>query len=95
MSTPDPHPTLPFASPAVLVRAYRRSGDVRLRDRLVFTLAPLVRHAGAADDAAAGAGLEALVDAVEAFEPERDGPIEQFAWARVREALGASMVPAR
>lgn len=92
MSSLDPHPTLPLASPAVLARAYRRSGDVRLRDRLVFTLAPLVRHAGAADDAAAAKGLEALVDAVEVFSPDGDVSIEQFAWTRVRDALTA--VPA-
>ena len=87
MQTLDPHQLFP-ATPASLWREYRRSGDARVRDRLVFTLAPLVRHAGADDDEAATAGLQAILGAVEAFAPERDGTIEQFAWSRVRTALG-------
>ena len=83
----DPHQLFP-ATPALLWREYRRSGDPRVRDRLVFTLAPLVRHAGADDDEAATAGLQALIGAVEAFAPDRDGSIEQFAWSRVRASLG-------
>ena len=87
MHRTDPHQLFPV-TPATLWREYRRNGDPRVRDRLVFTLAPLVRHAGAEDDAAATAGLQALVAAVEAFTPERDGTIEQFAWSRVRASLG-------
>ena len=86
MRSTDPHLLFP-PTPATLWREYRRSGDARVRDRLVFTLAPLVRHAGADDDAAAAAGLRALVDAVEAFAPERDGTLEQFAWTRIRASL--------
>jgi DNA-directed RNA polymerase specialized sigma subunit len=66
---------------------YRRTGDVGLRDRLVFTLAPLVRHAGARSAADAQAGLFALLAAVDAFDPARDGALERFAWTSVRAAL--------
>lgn len=89
MTVLTPPPTLPAASPAVLWHDYRRTGDTRLRDRLVFTLAPLVRHAGAQTDAEAGAGLQALLDAIDAFSPERDGTLERYAWRRVRDALNA------
>ncbi len=90
MSVLTPPPTLPAASPAVLWQDYRRTRDTRLRDRLVFTLAPLVRHAGARTDAQAGAGLKALAEAVDAYRPDRDGPLERFAWRRVRAAVDAA-----
>ena len=90
MTVLTPHPTFPAASPTVLWREYRTTGDARLRDRLVFTLAPLVRFAGGRDDdATTEAGLVALVDAVDAFDPERDGALEPYAWARVRAALAS------
>ncbi len=84
--TPPPT-TLPATTPAALWHEYSRTGDARLRDRLVFTLAPLVRHAGAYTDAEAGAGLQALVEAIEDFAPERDGRLERHAWQRIRAAL--------
>jgi RNA polymerase sigma factor for flagellar operon FliA len=90
MSVLTPHPpTLRAATPAMLWSEYRRTGDVRVRDRLVFTLAPLVRHAGAHGSQDAEAGLEALLDAIEAFAPDRDGGLERYAWSRVRAALAS------
>lgn len=77
-------------SPAALWRQYRSSGDVRLRDRLLFTLAPLVRVAGAREAGDATAGLSALAYAIEAYAPERDGALEDFAWGYVRRALTSS-----
>ena len=76
-------------SPAVVWQQYRRTGDHRTRDRLVFTLAPLVRHAGAKTAAEAGAGLHALIAAVETYSPDQHGPIESYAWTQVRAALAA------
>jgi DNA-directed RNA polymerase specialized sigma subunit len=90
MTVVTPPPTLPDASPAVLWREYRATGDGRLRDRLVFMLAPLVRYAGAADDTRAEAGLRAVLAAVETYAPERDGALEPYAWSRVRAALASS-----
>ena len=89
MSVLTPHPTLVAATPAVLWREYQRTGDTRLRDRLVFTLAPLVRHAGAVGEHDAEAGLEALLEAIDAFVPDRDGALERYAWSRVRAALAS------
>jgi DNA-directed RNA polymerase specialized sigma subunit len=86
--TPHP-PTLSQATPSAVWSEYRRTGDVRLRDRLLFTLAPLVRHAGADGPADAEAGLAALMDAIEAFAPDRDGGLERYAWSRVRAALAS------
>src|SRR3712207_7859783 len=40
---------------------YRRTGDISLRDRLVFTLAPLVKHAGGVSPEQAQVGLSALL----------------------------------
>jgi hypothetical protein len=76
-------------SPAVVWQQYRRTGDARARDRLMFTLAPLVRHAGATTPREAEIGLGALFIAVETYSPAHDGPIEAFAWAEVRAALAA------
>jgi DNA-directed RNA polymerase specialized sigma subunit len=84
------HPTQVVAAPADLWHAYERTADARVRDRLVFTLAPLVRQAGAETADEAACGLQALVDAVDAYAPERDGPLESFAWRRVRAALASS-----
>ena len=87
MTVLTPHPPVAAPSASVVWQEYRRTGDRRLRDRLVFTLAPLVRHAGAAEPDAAEAGLLALAGAVDAYAPERDGALEHFAWTRVRAAL--------
>lgn len=83
--------TIPVAapSPAIVWQQYRRTGDLRLRDRLIFTLAPLVRHAGAKTPEDAQLGLSALLIAVESYSPAEDGPIESFAWSEVRAALTA------
>ena len=89
MSVLTLHPTQATAEPVALWQAYRRTADARVRDRLVFSLAPLVRHAGAEDDKAMATGLNALLDAVDVYVPERHGSLVPFAWARVRAALAA------
>ena len=87
MPAPSPFPAVPGASLAAAWHAYRATGDRRLRDRIVFTLAPLVPHAGAAADEAIARGLEALMGAIDDFEPERDGDLERYAWSRVRASV--------
>jgi len=84
--TPPPT-TLPATTPVALWHEYHRTGDARTRNRLVFTLAPLVRHAGALTDAEAASGLQALLAAVEGYEPGRDGQIERHVWRAIRAAL--------
>jgi DNA-directed RNA polymerase specialized sigma subunit len=91
MTVLTPTPSFSTASPTGLWREYRTTGDARLRDRLVFTLAPLVRHAaGEVDAEGAERGLSALLDAVDAYEPARDGELERYAWCRVRAAFASS-----
>ena len=89
MSVLTLHPTQATAEPVALWQAYRRTADARVRDRLVFSLAPLVRHAGAEDDEAMAVGLKALLDVVDVYAPERHGSLVPFAWSRVRAALSA------
>lgn len=89
MSVLTLHPTQATADPLALWQAYRRTADARVRDRLVFSLAPLVRHAGAHDDGDIAVGLEALLDVIDVYAPERHGSLAPFAWARVRAALRA------
>ena len=88
-ATTSTHLPVAAPSPAVVWQQYRRTGDRRLRDRLIFTLAPLVRHAGATTPEQAQLGLSALLVAVETYSPAQDGPIEAFAWSEVRAALAA------
>ena len=87
MAATSNHIPVAAPSPAVVWQQYRRTGDPRLRDRLVFTLAPLVKHAGAVTPEDAHVGLGALLLAIERYSPAADGPIESFAWASVRAAL--------
>ena len=93
MSVLTPHPTQLSPAPLALWRAYRSSGDARLRDRLVFTLAPLVRHAGATTADEAEAGLRAVLHAVEEFSHDEHGSIEELAWTRIRAALAELRAP--
>ena len=87
MAVTTNHIPVAAPSPAVVWQQYRRTGDTRLRDRLIFTLAPLVKHAGATTPEQAQRGLSALLIAVETYSPSSDGPIESFAWTEVRAAL--------
>ena len=90
MLDPTAIPSSPVPA-AVLAQEHRRTRDVRVRDRLVFVLAPLITHAGARTDAEATVALRALLSAVDAFDPERDGAVEDYAWSRVRAALASSL----
>ena len=89
MAVTSNHIPVAAPSPAIVWQQYRRTGDRRLRDRILFTLAPLVRHAGAKTPEDAQLGLSALLYAVEAYSPAAHGPIESFVWARVRAALAS------
>jgi RNA polymerase sigma factor for flagellar operon FliA len=77
--------------------AYRRSGDTRVRDQLVFTLMPMVRyivhrkvrnvpsHCDVEDFLSCG--IEALIGAIERYDPKRGATLEQYAWTRVQGAV--------
>ena len=72
---------------------YRKTRDPRLRDRLVLSYAGIVKHivyrkvqelpSGCEVDELLSCGLEALIAAVDRFDPERGATFEQYAWTRV------------
>ncbi len=80
-----------------LWREYRRTGDQRLRDRLVLTFAPMVKYivyrkirempARCEVDDFISCGLEALIRSIDRYDPERGATLEQFAWTRIHGAV--------
>jgi RNA polymerase sigma factor for flagellar operon FliA len=80
-----------------LWREYRRTGDPKLRDRLILTYAPLVKYvagrlgsglpAHVDDDDLVSYGLLGLIGAIERFDPTRDIKFETYAMARIRGSI--------
>lgn len=75
-----------------LWRAYRQTGDPRLRDRLVLTLAPMVKYIAYRKiremppqcevDDFISCGLEALIRAIDRYDPDKGATLEQSLIAR-------------
>ena len=88
---------LPDADALALHTEYRRTGDSRLRDRLVIAYAGVVKHivyrklrelpAWCEVDDLLSCGLEALIAAVDRFDPAHGATFEQYAWTRVHGAV--------
>src|SRR2546423_13563985 len=88
---------LPDAEALALHTEYRRTGDARIRDRLVIAYAGIVKHiayrkirelpAWCEVDDLVSCGIEALIAAVDRFDPERGATFEQYAWTRVHGAV--------
>jgi RNA polymerase sigma factor for flagellar operon FliA len=80
-----------------LWRSYKDGGDPRLRDRLVLTLAPLVKYvvyrklreipAQCETEDFISCGIEALIWAIDRYDPARGATLEQFAWTRIHGAV--------
>ncbi|MGZ6694667.1 MAG: FliA/WhiG family RNA polymerase sigma factor [Solirubrobacteraceae bacterium] len=79
------------------MREYRRTQDRRLRDRLILTLAPMVKYIVYrkisqisshfdADDFIS-VGIEALIRAIDRFDVDRAVALESFVWTRVQGAV--------
>jgi len=78
-------------------REYRRTGDLQLRDRLIFAFMPMVRHivyrkvraipAHCDAEDFLSCGLEALIHSIERYDPDKGATLEQYAWTRVHGAL--------
>ncbi|HEV2061988.1 MAG TPA: FliA/WhiG family RNA polymerase sigma factor [Solirubrobacteraceae bacterium] len=80
-----------------LWKRYDATRDGRLRDRLILTLAPLVKfivyrkvrempaHAEAEDFISVG--LEALIQSIDRYDPAKGATLEQYAWTRVHGAV--------
>jgi RNA polymerase sigma factor for flagellar operon FliA len=76
---------------------YGASGDKRLRDRLVLSLAPMVKfivyrkvrgvpaHVEVEDYLSVG--LEALMVSIDRYDPEKGATLEQYCWTRVHGAV--------
>lgn len=87
----------PSESVQKLWEAYHRTGDQRLRDRLVLTLAPMVKYivyrkareipARCEIDDFISCGLEALMRSIDRYDSERGASLEQFAWTRIHGAV--------
>jgi RNA polymerase sigma factor FliA len=80
-----------------LWQQWRRTNDPALRDRLVLTYAPLVKFivyrklkgmpAHVEVDDFLSVGLEALMQAIDRFDPGHGTTLEQFAWTRIHGAI--------
>ncbi|MGH3261682.1 MAG: sigma-70 family RNA polymerase sigma factor [Trebonia sp.] len=80
-----------------LWRDYRRTGDPRLRDRLVLTFAPMVKYivyrkvreipARCEVDDFISCGLEALIRCIDRYDPGKGATLERFAWTRIHGAV--------
>ena len=78
-------------------RNYRQSGDQQLRDQLIFTFMPMVRHivyrkvrevpSHCDVDDFLSCGLEALIRSIERYDPDKGATLEQFAWTRIHGAV--------
>jgi RNA polymerase sigma factor FliA len=76
---------------------YRRSGDPRLRDQLIFAFMPMARHivyrkirevpAHCDVEDFLSCGLEALIQAIERYDPAKGASLEQYAWTRIHGAV--------
>jgi RNA polymerase sigma factor for flagellar operon FliA len=76
---------------------YRSTGDRKLRDRLIFAFMPMVRHivyrkvrgipSHADVEDFLSCGLEALINSIERYDPEKGATLEQYAWTRINGAV--------
>src|SRR3954449_7393044 len=80
-----------------LWREYKATGDLQVRNRLVMTYAPLVKHivfkkvrelpAQCEVEDFISCGLEALIASVDRFDPDKGATLEQFVWTRIHGAV--------
>jgi RNA polymerase sigma factor for flagellar operon FliA len=80
-----------------LWQEYQRSGDRKVRDRLVLTFAPLVKYivykkarempARCDVEDFMSCGLEALIQSVDRYDPAKGATFEQYIWTRVHGAV--------
>jgi RNA polymerase sigma factor FliA len=76
---------------------YHVSGDTRVRDQLVLSLAPMVKYivyrkvreipARCEVEDFISCGLEALLKSIDRYDPTRGATLEQFAWTRIHGAV--------
>ena len=88
-----------ISQPALLKlwREYKHGGDPRVRDRIVFSLAPIVKSivyrkirevpAHREVDDLISCGLEAVLRSIDRYDPDKGATLEQFAWTRIHGAV--------
>jgi RNA polymerase sigma factor FliA len=100
LTSPAPASTaqrLTSSEAEALWRNWKTRRDSRSRDRLVLAYAPMVRYIASRKlrelpahcdlDDLASAGLVALLETVDRFDPAKGANFEQYAWTRVAGAL--------
>jgi RNA polymerase sigma factor for flagellar operon FliA len=80
-----------------LWKKYRETNDPQLRNRIVLTFAPLVKYivynkirelpARCEVDDFISCGLEALINSIDRYDPEKGATLEQYAWTRIHGAV--------
>jgi RNA polymerase sigma factor for flagellar operon FliA len=80
-----------------LWREYKETGDVALRNRLVLTYVPLVKHivykkirelpASCEIDDLISCGIETLIGAIDRYDPDKGASLEPYLWTRIHGAV--------
>src|SRR3954467_11194927 len=80
-----------------LWKKYRETNDPQLRNRIVLTFALLVKYIvynkirelpGRCEvDDFISCGLEALINSIDRYDPEKGATLEQYAWTRIHGAV--------
>jgi RNA polymerase sigma factor FliA len=80
-----------------LWKEYQRTGELATRDRIVLTLAPLVKYivykkvrempATCDVEDFISCGLEALIHSIDRFDLSKGASLEQYAWTRIHGAV--------
>jgi RNA polymerase sigma factor for flagellar operon FliA len=88
---------VPSEQTDALWREYKRTGDLRVRNRLVMTFAPLVKYivfkkvrelpTRCEVEDFISCGLEALIAALDRYDPAKGATLEQYAWTRIHGAV--------
>ena len=80
-----------------LWKKYKETDDPQLRNRIVLTFAPLVKYivynkirelpARCEVDDFISCGLEALINSIDRYDPDKGATLEQYAWTRIHGAV--------
>src|ERR1700689_3380143 len=78
-------------------QSYQRTRDSELRDRLIFMFTPMVRYIvyrkvrevppQCEVEDFLSCGLEALIQSIDRYDPDRGATLEQYAWTRIHGAV--------
>src|SRR3954462_4906851 len=94
---PKPRKRISHEETLALWKQYRATNDVQLRNRIVLTFAPLAKYivynkirelpARCEVDDFISCGLEALINSIDRYDPEKGATLEQYAWTRIHGAV--------